>query len=170
MRLPRYEDAPLVDASGWVEDELFWPAFLYCVGLAQGAPEAFDVDLGDLEAYLENFEDPGQWPVFAVAVAGGTLHLVVCTMPDDAGIDWVVDEGVRAADPGPHYTDDHGLPWPLLPSDPASLLLALPAFGNPDVPEPVRAAVSHALRSVGAAKMLNELADDLLTHRACLLM
>ncbi|XVU23172.1 hypothetical protein ACQPZJ_38820 [Actinoplanes sp. CA-054009] len=168
--MPGYEEAPLVDASGWVEDELFWPAFLYCVGLARTAPGAFDVDLDELEAYLENFEDPDQWPVFAVPVGGGTLHLVDCTMPDDAGIDWVIDEGVRASDPGPHYTGDYGLPWGLLPSEPAHLLMALPAFGDREVPAAVRAAVIGALRSVGAAAMVDELADDLLTHRACMLM
>lgn len=180
VHLPGYLDgfqpplatSPLIDATSWTADELFWPAFLLQVGLARSAPDAFGVDLADLDAYLDNFERPDQWPVFAVPIGGGTMHLVVCNLPGDRGIDWVLDahaqEAVRA-DFGPEYGGS-GFPWELLPREPAHLLMALPAFGNHETVDGVRSAVVQALRAVGATTGLEELADDLLQHRACMLL
>ncbi|MDG6106475.1 hypothetical protein Daura_27055 [Dactylosporangium aurantiacum] len=73
MRIPGYPPtAPLTDATGWTADPPFWPAFLLHAGAAATAPEAFDADLADLDAYLDRFTDPAAWPVFTAPVAGGT--------------------------------------------------------------------------------------------------
>ncbi|GLW33073.1 hypothetical protein [Actinoplanes regularis] len=175
MRIPVYLDgfqpplgsSPLVDASGWMTDELFWPAFLLQVGMARSAPHAFDADLADLDVYLDRFEQPDQWPVFTVPLANGAMYLVVCNLPDDTGIDWVLDTDAQEA----HQRGaGSGLPWGLLPRRPEHLLMALPAFGDHDPGESVRTTVAEALRAVGAASGIDELAEDLLRHRACIIL
>jgi hypothetical protein len=88
---PPLDSSPLLDATGWVDDELFWPAFLLQVGMARSAPAAFGPDLADLDAYCDRFERSEAWPVFTVPVAVGTMYLVVCNLPDDSGIDWRLD-------------------------------------------------------------------------------
>ncbi|MEO3746096.1 hypothetical protein [Plantactinospora sp. B5E13] len=169
---PPLAASPLIDATSWTADGLFWPAFLLQVGMARSAPDAFGVDLADLDAYLDNFERPDQWPVFVVPVGDGTMHLVVCNLPGDVGIDWVLDapaqEAVRA-DLGAEYAAS-GFPWDLLPREPAHLLMALPAFGDHETPDNVRSTVMQALRAVGATAGIENLADDLLKHRACMLL
>jgi hypothetical protein len=170
MHIEGYVGTPVFDARGWLADELFWPAFLLHVGSAVTAPAAFDVDPADLEAHLDRFEDPGRWPVFTVPIGAGTMFLIVCNMPDDPGIDWVLDEDAMAAlrrDETP--PTGPGLPWSLLPPDPAQLLIALQAAG--DDPGALEASdrVCAALRAVGAVDRVTELADDLLEHRAWIL-
>ncbi|MEV4140486.1 hypothetical protein AB0J72_51020 [Dactylosporangium sp. NPDC049742] len=173
MRLPDYlpgQDAPLVDAMPWLEDELFWPAFLFAVGHAGSAPEAFGVDPADLEAFLDDFERSDLWPVFTVAIGRGVLHLIVRNFPGDPGLDWLVDAEIGAAarrlaaedggdSPGP------GLPWGLLPTDPVNLLLALPAFGKGESGGGDPGPVAAALRAVGATASVDELAAELFYGR-----
>ncbi|GAA2617196.1 hypothetical protein GCM10010399_55190 [Dactylosporangium fulvum] len=96
------------------------------VGMARSAPEAFGVDLADLDAYVDDFERPDEWPVFTVPIGGGTMHLVVRNLPDDAGIDWLLDAKVHAtvrrlANEDGGYYAGRGLPWPLLPLEPTHL-------------------------------------------------
>jgi hypothetical protein len=154
-------------------DELFWPAFLFHVGMAGSAAAAFGADPADLDEYLRFFEDPGHWPVFAVPVGGGTMHLVCCNLPGDVGIDCVLDSNVSAAvrrvaeDEGGYPTG--GIPWPLLPAEPGHLLMALPMTGDNVVPHEVVARVEEALAAVGARSGVDALAVDLLRHRACML-
>lgn len=183
VRIPGYLDGfqqplattPLVDAGAWVQDELFWPAFLLHVGTASSAATAFDVDLADLDAYLDRFGDPGRWPVFAAPIGGGTLYLIVRNLPGDIGIDWVLDDAVRsavhgaAAAAGGHQAGG-GPPWSLLPSEPAHLLIALPAVGDSVAPSDTPGRVAAALRAVGATNSVDELTDDLIEHRACVLL
>ncbi|MEV4515814.1 hypothetical protein AB0K00_43525 [Dactylosporangium sp. NPDC049525] len=58
----------------------------------------------------------------------------------------------------------------MLPEDPEHLLIALPAVGDQDPPTRVRRAVVRSLRAVGATHGITKLADDLLQHRACILL
>jgi hypothetical protein len=173
---PPLKTSPLVDATRWVGDELFWLAFLLQVGMARSAPEAFSADLADLDAYIEDFERPDGWPVFAVPIGGGTMHLVVCNLPDDSGIHWLLDAEVhtavrRLADESGGYHTGPGLPWPLLPREPAHLLTAPPAVGDHQAPDGrLPGVVAEALRTVGATALVEELADELLRHRACVLL
>jgi hypothetical protein len=172
---PPLTTSPLVDADGWVEDDLFWPAFLLRVGMATAAPSAFNADLADLDAYLDRFDDPDRWPVFAASVGGGTLYLVVRNFPGDMGIDWVLDDGAQssvreAAAAAGGYQRGGGLPWPLLPHEPTHLLIALPAVGDDFTPSDARGRVVEALRAIGATNSVDVLADELLKHRACVLL
>ncbi|GAA2388987.1 hypothetical protein GCM10010170_100370 [Dactylosporangium salmoneum] len=160
----------MVDAGAWMQDEPFWPAFLFHVGMARSAPTAFDVDLADLDAYLDRFDDPHRWPVFAAPVGGGTLHLIVRNLPGDIGIDWVVDDAVHSTGWAGVYQTDLDLPWSLLPSEPAHLLIALPAVGDGTTPSDIPGRVAAALHAVGASNSVEELADDLLEHRACMIL
>jgi hypothetical protein len=143
---------PLLDAGAWTQDELFWPAFLFHVGMARSASAAFDVDLADLDAYLDRFRDPGRWPVFAASVSGGTLYLIVRNLPGDVGIDWVLDAAMHstvwaaaAAAAGGDQAGP-GLLGSLLPSEPAHLLVALPAVGDDRAERHTRAGHSGAPR------------------------
>ena len=94
------------------------------------------------------------------------MHLIVCNLPGDAGIDWRLDDRARAA-VGPGHAGV-ALPWRLLPHVPEHLLLALPAVGD-EPSDDERAAVERALRAVGARTRIAALADDLLRHRACMI-
>lgn len=166
--------SPLLDAMEWVADACFWPAFLLQVGMAGSAPDAFDVDLADLDAYCERFEEPERWPVFTVPVGDGTMHLIVRNLADDAGIDWRLDarahDSVRQASAAEPEYAGAGLPWALLPRNPELLLMALPVFGDPEPSAAERAEVAQALRAVGANVLIDELVDDLLRHRACMIL
>ncbi|MCP2323396.1 hypothetical protein HDA40_001903 [Hamadaea flava] len=159
----------------WVEDELFWPAFLLQVGLARSAPDRFGADLADLDAYLDRFDDPDRWPVFSTPFGGGTMHLVVRNLADDHGIDWVLDREAEAAvdrlveEQGGFFAGP-GLPWKLLPDEPVHLLLSLPAMGDSTVPGQVPGIVKRALLAVGVMESAQDLADELLQYRACVLL
>lgn len=171
---PPLTSSPLVDATGWTGDEPFWPAFLFEVGMASSAPAAFDVDVADLDVYCERFERPDRWPVFTVPVADGTMYLIVRNYPDDSGIDWRLDARAhdsvrRTTGTEPEYAGA-GLPWKLIPPTPEHLLVALPAFGDPEPSDAERNAVAQALRAVGATTRIDELAEDLLGHRACMIL
>lgn len=89
------------------------------MGSARTALTAFDVDLADLDSYLDRFEDPQRWPVLPVPIGTGTLYLIVGNLPDDVGINWVLDENAKAAvlqaDAQP---TGPGLPWSVLPAAP----------------------------------------------------
>ena len=83
--------------------------------MASSAPETFEVDLADLDEYCRRFERPDRWPVFTVPILDGTMYLIVCNLPDDAGIDWRLDaraqEAVRqVTDSEPEHAGA-GLPW-----------------------------------------------------------
>lgn len=171
---PPLASSPLVDATAWVADDLFWPAFLFQVGMAGSAPEAFDVDLADLDEYCQRFERPDRWPAFTVPILDGTMYLIVRNLPDDAGIDWRLDaraqEAVRqVTDSEPEHAGA-GLPWSLLPRSPEQLLMALPVFGDPEPSNDERTVVAQALRAVGGAVRIDELAEDLLQHRAFMIL
>lgn len=183
MHIPGYLDgfrpplaaSPLVDATRWVDDELFWPAFLCCLGLASSAPDAFDVDRADLDVYLDEFDQPDAWPVFAIPIGGGTMHLIARNFPDDAGIDWVIDADVHAAleqltNESGRSSENPWLPWSLLPEEPPYLLMALPAIGDDEVPDGIPGVVAQAVRTVGATARIEELAEDLLQHRPCVFL
>src|SRR5262249_31180865 len=141
----------------------------------RSAPKAFNADHADLDEYLDRFERPDRWPVFAVPIGGGTMHLVVRNFPDDAGIDFLLDAQVQAmiqrlAEETGDYDPGPGLPWPLLPRDPVPLLMALPGVGDRTVPDDVPSVVAQALRAVGAIDLIEQQADELLRHRACVIL
>lgn len=110
--------------------------------------------------------------MFAVPFGGGTMHLVVCNLPGDCGIDRWLDATAtelitRLADEDDGHQAEPGLPWSMLPSQPAHLLLSLPVMGGPDEPAGMVRLVAKALRGVGAITLVNELARQLLQNRAC---
>jgi hypothetical protein len=166
VHIEGYSDRPVFDASVWIDDPLFWPAFLLHVGSARTAVTAFDVDRADLDSYLDRFEDPERWPVFPAPIGAGTLYLIVCNLPDDVGIDWVLDENAKTAvlQAGAQPTGP-GLPWSVLPADPAHLLIALQAAGDDIGDVEALDRVREAVRVIGASNQITKLADDLLEHR-----
>ena len=168
MQIPGHPDGPHVDASGWPADEPFWPAFLLHFGSARSALDAFDVDLADLDAYLDRFADPSRWPVFPLPVGDGTLYVIGCNLPTDVGISYVLDEDALAV-LGRHPYTGQGVPLALLPESPEQRLLALPAAGDDLEPQDATRLVADALAAVGAVGAVEALADELLEHRAWLL-
>jgi hypothetical protein len=72
------------------------------------------------------------------------------------------------------YTDEAGptgpgLPWAVLPREPAHLLIAVQAAGDDIGVVEAADLVGAALRAVGATSRITELADDVLEHRAWML-
>ncbi|MFF5225000.1 hypothetical protein [Dactylosporangium sp. NPDC000521] len=138
---PSLTTSPLVDADGWVEDDLFWPAFLLRVGMATAAPSAFNADLADLDAYLDRFDDPDRWPVFAASVGGGTLYLVVRNFPGDMGEVWLTDDDVVESSVRPAQRVEQSLGGgPSLPRVPQSSDSAAADGGPPSPGNRCRAA------------------------------
>jgi hypothetical protein len=74
---PPVEPSPLIDATAWAQEGVFWPGFLYTVGGLRSAGHAFDVDLGDLDVFVTKFLRRDRWPVFSLPLADGASAYVV---------------------------------------------------------------------------------------------
>jgi hypothetical protein len=157
--------------------DLFWPAFLYTVGGSASAPRAFDVDPADVNDLIDAFLDEHTWPVFSLRLAAvSRVHVVMRNLPDDGGVDYVLDPGTGgdaiplAAMEG-HFRGP-ALAWPELvtaaqqpDSDhtPAQrLLLLLPACADRDRPGDATRTVAGALTAVGATSHARTAAEELL--------
>ncbi len=69
--LPPVDESVLAEAALWLDELLFWPAFLFCVGGSDSAATAFDVDPAEVEEYARKLHDPDGWPFLVVALARG---------------------------------------------------------------------------------------------------
>jgi hypothetical protein len=108
----------------------FWPAFLHTVGGSKSAVHAFDNDLADVSALLDELLNPQAWPVLSVRLQRGhLLHIVMRNFPDDAGVDYVI----APANGGQHIPlaamEGHfrgpALSWPELVTAGCALVVAL---------------------------------------------
>ncbi|AEV86992.1 hypothetical protein ACWT_5973 [Actinoplanes sp. SE50] len=174
---PPIVDSPLVDGSALMAHDLFWPAFLSTVGGSATAPYAFGADPADLDEMVDAFLDEHEWPVFSLLLAGtGQLHVVMRNLPDDGGVDYVLDPGTGSRSIPLAALDGHfrgpALAWPELidtarpPGAPHTsaerLLLLLPACADRDRPSDVTEMVAAALTAVGAVSGTHAVAEELL--------
>jgi hypothetical protein len=88
---PPFEASPMIAAGAMITRPAFWPAFLHTVGGSQSAPLAFDIDLADVSALIDELLNPEAWPVFSMRLhRGHLLHIVMRNFSGDAGIDYVL--------------------------------------------------------------------------------
>ncbi|GIJ48046.1 hypothetical protein Val02_49320 [Virgisporangium aliadipatigenens] len=169
----------LADISLWLDDRLFWPAFLLSVGGSDTAAVAFDVDPADVEEYAEQLHHPDSWPFISLPLGGGHgLHILFRNFEDDAGWDYLLQPAgsdtvttlaaLEGCFQGP------GLSWPELlvaagQPDPARswserLLLLLPALGDADLPHDADEPIISAFAAVGGlSQQRYKVAHELLT-------
>ncbi|RZU75023.1 hypothetical protein EV384_3538 [Micromonospora kangleipakensis] len=179
---PPVDASVLVDATPWLDDPTFWPAFLLSVGGSFTAAVAFDIDPADVEVYAEEMHQPDRWPIITLDLARGhCLHILFRNFDGDSGWDYLLqpagsDAVITAAALEGGF---HGpaLSWSELvttASQPDSkrsqaerLLLLLPAVGDSGIPRGANNVVASALSATGAQQRQNEVAGELLnaSHR-----
>lgn len=174
---PPVDPSVQVDATGWLDRPACWPALLYLVG-SPTAPEAFDIDLADVDVMLQQMERPDLWPAFSAQLSHGyQMNLLLRNYPDDWGLDYLLthldsDHVVVAASlegcfRGPalswqELVDVAQLPDPRL--DPAErLLMLLPAMTDISMPTDAAATVAGAVTEVGGHRHAEEVANELLS-------
>lgn len=176
---PPVDEAVLAEPALWLDDRLFWPAFLHTFGGSDTAAIAFDVDPADVEEYAEELQDPNRWPFLAVPLARGhCLYILFRNFEGDAGWDYLL----QPADSDTVITlaaleggfQGPGLSWPELLAvagqpDPARtraerLLLLLPAVGDADLPYDTEELVATAVTAVGGERQYRrDVASELMT-------
>lgn len=161
---PPVDASVLTEAALWLDDRLFWPAFLYSIGGSPTAPIAFDVDPADVEEYTEGLHDPDSWPFLTVQLARGhCLYILFRNFDGDSGWDYLLQPAgsdtvmtlaaLEGCFQGP------ALSWPGLlvaagQPDPARsraerILLLLPALGDAGLPHDAEELVATAFTAVG---------------------
>ncbi|RQX11285.1 hypothetical protein DDE19_31080 [Micromonospora ureilytica] len=179
---PSVDASVLVDATSWLDDPLFWPAFLLAPGGSFAAAVAFDADPADVEAYAEEMHQHDSWPVISLDLARGhRLHILFRNFDGDSGWDYLVqptgsDTAITAAalDGGFHGP---ALSWSELVKTASRpnvkhgqaerLLLLLPAIGDSGIPPEAHGVVTSAVTAVGATHRQDDVARELLnaSHR-----
>jgi hypothetical protein len=63
---PPVDPGILLDTTAWLDQPAVWPALLWAVGGARAAIDAFDVDLADVDVFLDRLGAAERWPVFTI--------------------------------------------------------------------------------------------------------
>ncbi|NMO50699.1 hypothetical protein HH310_05755 [Actinoplanes sp. TBRC 11911] len=161
---PPVDDSVLTDASSWIADELFWPAFLLSVGGSKTAAVAFEADPADVEAYAEELHHTDSWPFIVLRLASGhRLYVLFRNFEEDAGWDYLLqpagtDAVITLAALEGHFRGP-AYSWGdlvLLANQPdptrsaaERLLLLLPAMGDADLPADAGQVIAAAFVAVG---------------------
>lgn len=161
---PPVDESVLTDASSWIADGPFWPAFLLSVGGSRTAAVAFDADPADLEAYVEKLHHPDCWPYVVLRLAFGyRLHGLFRNFEGDAGWDYLLqpagaDTVITLAALEGHFRGP-AYSWPDLvlvanqpdPTRSAAerLLLLVPAMGDTNLPDDAEQVIAAAIDAVG---------------------
>ncbi|MEH1169665.1 hypothetical protein V6V47_30230 [Micromonospora sp. CPCC 205539] len=179
---PSVDASVLIDATPWLDDSLFWPAFLLAPGGSRAAAVAFDADPADVEVYTQQMHQHDSWPVISLDLARGhRLHILFRNFDGDSGWDYLVqpagsDMAFAAAALEGGFQGP-ALSWSELvttASRPDSkhgraerLLLLLPAVGDCAIPPDAHSVVTAAVTAVGAKHRQDDVARELLnaSHR-----
>ncbi|MFG2047594.1 hypothetical protein ACGFIW_09210 [Micromonospora sp. NPDC048935] len=167
----------LVDATPWLDDPLFWPAFLLAPGGSSTAAAAFDADPADVEDYVSALHQHDTWPVISLDLAQGhRMHVLFRNFDGDSGWDYLVqpvgsDTAITAAALEGGFQGP-ALSWaelvrtasrPDLGRSPTErLLLLLPAVGDSGIPPEAQDVVTSAVTAVGATHRPDDVARELL--------
>ncbi|MEU7756419.1 hypothetical protein AB0B57_13150 [Micromonospora sp. NPDC049101] len=172
----------LVDATPWLDDPLFWPAFLLAPGGSTTAAAAFGTDPADVADYVSALHQHDTWPVISLDLARGhRLHILFRNFDGDSGWDYLVqpvgsDAAITAAALEGGFQGP-ALSWAELvrtASQPDSmrspaerLLLLLPGVGDSGIPPEALDVVTSAVVAVGAKHRPDDVARELLraSHR-----
>lgn len=176
--VPAVRSSVLFDATGLLDDERFWPAFLHSLGGSDTAVAAFDVDPADVEEMLELLHRHEAWPVIPLSLnAGHVLYILFRNFPGEGGWDYLltgpeIEEPITAASLDGHFQGP-AMSWTELvtaarrhdegPGPAERLLLLLPAaVGDTDTPPEARDLVAAAVTAVGARDHQDTVAAELL--------
>lgn len=183
LKIPGYEDGPLVQDSTYLDDPLFWPVHL---GTSLQGEDVQRAAFGaDWDAAMELYRvlsSEREWPVFSVPLSSGhTIHVVYRNIEGDRGVDYLIHHPAWSAAETLAVDDGHfmgpGMAWPELLSaarqpategidDPdARLLLLFPTLGDARLPDDAAATLTTALAALTSIEEPAEVAGMLLENQ-----
>ncbi|MFG3098645.1 hypothetical protein [Streptomyces sp. NPDC048202] len=183
LKIPGYEDGPLVQGTAYLDDPLFWPVHL---GTALRGEDAQRAAFGaDWDAAMELcgvLSAEREWPVFSVPLRSRhTIYVVYRNIDGDRGVDYLIHHPAWSAAEPLAVDDGHfmgpGMAWPELLSaarqrategldDPdARLLLLFPTLGDARCPDDATVALTAALTARTVIEEPAEVARMLLGHQ-----
>ncbi|MFI6009530.1 hypothetical protein ACIBAG_11980 [Streptomyces sp. NPDC051243] len=166
LKIPGYEDVPLVEGNAHLDNPLFWPLHLgACLRGEEAQRAAFGADWDAAVELLRVLSAEHEWPVFNVPLRSGhTIHVVYRNYEGDRGVDYLIhhptwpEAEILAVDDG-HFMGP-GMAWPELlfaaqqpttggvgDAD-ARLLLLFPTLGDAHLPDDAAAALTTALAAL----------------------
>ncbi|MEV5955463.1 hypothetical protein AB0M11_17125 [Streptomyces sp. NPDC051987] len=174
LKIPGYEDGPLVHGSAYLDNPLFWPVHLGSSLRGEDAQRAaFGADWDAAMELYRVLSSEREWPVFSVPLSSGhTIHVVYRNIEGDRGVDYLIHHPAWSAAETLAVDDGHfmgpGMAWPELLSaarqpategvdDPdARLLLLFPTLGDARLPDDAAVTLTTAL---AALTLIEEPAD-----------
>ncbi len=182
VRIAGYHDGPFSLSPELLDERLFWMGHLS--SCAEGGAGELMFGSGyawaDHQAYQQRLWQRAEWPVFTIPLpAGHQLHVVYRAVPDEAGVDYLVnhpnweraellarDDG-HFMGPGLSWPDliaaaDNGLPGGTVADPHARLLLLLPVFGDTAAPPEAVDRLAAALRARLSSQAATPLAKAML--------
>lgn len=174
LKIPGYEDGPLVQGTAYLDDPLFWPVHLgSCLRQEDAQRAAFGADWDAAMELYHVLSAEREWPVFSVPLSSGhTIHVVYRNIEGDRGVDYLIHHPAWSAAETLAVDDGHfmgpGMAWPELLStarqsategvaDPdARLVLLFPTLGDARLPDDAPVALTIAL---GALTLIEEPAE-----------
>ncbi|MFD3455686.1 hypothetical protein ACFWVC_26360 [Streptomyces sp. NPDC058691] len=183
LKIPGYEDGPLVQGTAYLDDPLFWPVHLgSCLRDEDAQRAAFGADWDAATELYRVLSAEREWPVFSVPLSSGhTIHVVYRNIEGDRGVDYLIHHPAWSAAETLAVDDGHfmgpGLAWPELLStarqpvtegiaDPdARLLLLFPTLGDARLPDDAAVALTTALTALTVIEETAEVATMLLENQ-----
>ncbi|AZS86257.1 hypothetical protein AB0465_10635 [Streptomyces griseoviridis] len=183
LKIPGYEDGPLVQGTAYLADPFFWPVHLgTCLRGEDAQRAAFGADWDAAMKLYRVLSAEREWPVFSVPLSSGhTIHVVYRNIEGDHGVDYLIHHPAWSTAETLAVDDGHfmgpGMAWSELLSaarqpategvdDPdARLLLLFPTLGDAHLPGDATAALTSALTALTVIEEPAEVARMLLEHQ-----
>ncbi|MCI3272359.1 hypothetical protein [Streptomyces cylindrosporus] len=183
LKIPGYEDGPLVQGTAYLDDPLFWPVHLgTCLRGENAQRAAFGADWDTAMELYRVLSSEREWPVFSVPLSSGhTIHVVYRNIEGDHGVDYLIHHPAWSAAETLAVDDGHfmgpGMAWPELLSTArqpakegvddadARLLLLFPTLGDAQLPDDAAIPVATALAALTLIEETAEVAGMLLENQ-----
>lgn len=183
LKIPGYENGPLVQGTAYLDDPLFWPVHLgTCLRGEDAQRAAFGADWDAATELYRALSAESEWPVFSVPLPSGhTVHAVYRNIEGEHGVDYLIHHPAWSAAETLAVDDGHfmgpGMAWPELLSvarqpategvdDPdARLLLLFPTLGDAHLPDDATVALTAALTALTLIEEPAEVASMLLENQ-----
>jgi hypothetical protein len=183
LKIPGYEDGPLVQGTAYLDDPLFWPVHLgACLRGGDAQRAAFGADWDAAMELSSVLSAENQWPAFSVPLSSRhTIHVVYRNIEGDHGVDYLMHHPAWSAAETLAVDDGHfmgpGMAWPELLAaarqpategvdDPdARLLLLFPILGDALIPDDATVVLTTALTALTLIEEPAEVATMLLENQ-----
>ncbi|MEI5527909.1 hypothetical protein WB401_14245 [Streptomyces brasiliscabiei] len=183
LKIPGYEDGPLVQGTAYLDHPLFWPVHLgTCLRDEDAQRSAFGADWDAAMELYRALSAESEWPVFSVPLSSGhIIHVVYRNIEGDHGVDYLIHHPTWSAAETLAVDDGHfmgpGMAWPELLSaarqlategvdDPdVRLLLLFPTLGDARLPDDATVALTTALAALTLIEEPAEVANMLLENQ-----